>query len=389
VIASARRRAAAERAVLVGVCGRGNTRGEIADHLDALGRLLETAGGEEVGRVVLERDRPDPATFIGRGRAENLRDAAAATGSVLVVFDDDLAPAQARNLEDLLQVRVIDRAALILEIFARRARSREARTQVELARLRYLLPRLARRWGHFSRQAGGIGVRDVGETQLELDRRMVRRRIGRLEADLARIDRGRVERRKRRRALFQVAVVGYTNSGKTTLLNALTGGCSPAEDRLFATLDPLVRRWEAAPGLALLVIDTVGFVRKLPHDLVASFRSTLQEAGEADLLLHVIDLSHPGWEAQADAARRVLADLEIRDAPVFEVFNKIDRVAEAGVVDRARRLHPDALFVSALRGAGIRRLEAALRAAGSRWAAGEAAAKRPESDAGIDRRTGT
>jgi len=346
----------------VGMCRRSATRSEVGEHLEELARLLASAGGRAVARVIVDRDRPDAATLIGRGRAAALHAEATRAGAAHVIFDDDLSPGQTRGLEEIVGLPILDRAALILEIFARRARTREARTQVELARLRYLLPRLTRRWGHFSRQAGGIGGREVGETQLELDRRMARRRIGWLEKDLARIDRARAERRKPRRGAFQIALVGYTNAGKTTLLNALTGAGSRAEDTLFATLDPLVRRWTGVPGATVLVIDTVGFVRNLPHGLVASFRSTLREAAEADLLLHVIDLSHPAWQDQAATSHRVLADLDAGERPCIDLFNKIDRNVPPGQVERARRLHPQAVFISAASGLGLPELAAQLRA---------------------------
>jgi len=350
-------------AALVGLRRRAESGWDVGEHLEELARLLATAGGRAVTRVIVDRDRPDAATLIGRGRAEALHAEAARAGAAHIIFDDDLSPGQTRRLEEIVGLPILDRAALILEIFARRARSREARTQVELARLRYLLPRLTRRWGHLSRQAGGIGARDAGETQLELDRRMARRRIAVLEKDLARIDRGRAERRKPRRDAFQVALVGYTNAGKTTLLNALTGAGSLAEDRLFATLDPLVRRWTGARGETVLVIDTVGFVRNLPHGLVASFRSTLREAAEADLLLHVIDLSHPAWQDQAATSRRVLAELDAAQRPCIEVFNKIDRGVAPGEIERARRLHPEAVLLAAASGRGIPELAARLRGA--------------------------
>lgn len=341
-----------ERAVLVGVVLRGGTRPELEEHLDELSSLLHTAGGREVSRLVVERDRPDASTFIGRGKTEALGEEVRRTGAELVVFDDDLSPAQSHKLEQQVGARIVDRSGLILDIFARRARSREARIQVDLAQLRYLLPRLTRRWSHLSRQVGGIGVRGVGEKQLELDRRLVRKRIGHLQRQLEAIDRARRERRKRRGGSFRAALVGYTNTGKTTLLNLLTGAEGLAENRLFATLDPLVRRMPAAGGAPILLADTVGFVRKLPHALVASFRSTLQEAVDADLLLHVVDLSHPDHEAQMETTREVLADLGLSDRLEQLVCNKIDRAAP-GVRERALRLQPDALLVSARSGEGI------------------------------------
>jgi GTP-binding protein HflX len=329
--------------------------------LDELSRLLETAGGVEVSRLQVVRARPDPACFIGRGKVGQLRELVLRNNADLVVFDDELSPAQASEVEKVAGVRVVDRSALILDIFARRARSREARTQVELARLRYLLPRLTRRWSHLGRQVGGIGVRGEGETQLEIDRRLVRRRILRLRTELGRIDRARTERGKRRRTTYQVALVGYTNAGKTTLFNALTGAAGSTGDRLFATLDPLVRPLGHAGRRRILLIDTVGFVRKLPHALVASFRSTLREAARADLLLHVIDVSHPDYEEQTETARQVLTELELQETPMIEVFTKVDRVEEPGVVERAGRLHPEASKVSAVRDVGLEELTGRIR----------------------------
>lgn len=321
--------------------------------LDELGRLLETAGGEEVGRLEVVRKRPDPATFIGAGKVQALAQEVERLGADLVVFDDELSPAQAAKVEQATGVRVVDRSALILDIFARRARTREARTQVEMARLNYLLPRLTRRWGHLGRQIGGIGVRGEGEKQLEIDRRLLRRRIQRLRSELHKIDRARGERRKRRRRTFQVALVGYTNAGKTTLFNLLTGATGSTGDRLFVTLDPLVRPLKRAGSRKILAIDTVGFVRKLPHALVASFRSTLREAAQADLLLHVVDPSVEGYEQQMETAQQVLAELDLSQTPTIDVFTKVDKVAQPGILERAARLYPDACLVSSLTGAGI------------------------------------
>ena len=328
-------------------------REEVEDHLEELARLTETAGGSVVDRLVQERHSLDAAYFVGRGKAEEIAAHARGHRADLVVFDDDLSPAQVRNLEKTIQTKIIDRSGLILDIFARRARSREARTQVELAQLKYLLPRLTRRWTHLSRQEGGIGVRGIGETQIELDRRMIRRRIARLEVELARIERGRTNRRTGRRGVVKGALVGYTNSGKTTLLNALTRADAFVEDRLFATLDPLVRRLELKSARHVLLIDTVGFIRKLPHHLVASFRSTLEETSESDFLVHVVDIGHPKYEEQMAVTQQVLAGLGMDSKPAVLVFNKIDTVTQPGILDRARRLHPDALFLSAARSDGL------------------------------------
>jgi len=353
--------ASRERAILVGVVLPNTTQEDVADHLDELERLTDTAGGSVVGRLTQERSRLDAAYFVGRGKAEQIASSAKSLGAGLVIFDDDLSAAQVKNLENLIEAKVIDRSGLILDIFARRARSREARTQVELAQLEYLLPRLTRRWTHLSRQVGGIGVRGIGETQIELDRRLVRRRIERLKEDLGRIERGRQVRRTARRGIPKGALIGYTNSGKTTLLNALTSAGAFVEDRLFATLDPLVRRMELGGGRHVLLIDTVGFIRKLPHHLVASFRSTLEEAADADFFLHVADISHPRYEEHVAVTQEVIAGLAADDRPVVIVFNKLDR-AEPGAIERARRLHPDAIFISASQGHNLDAIAARLRA---------------------------
>ena len=351
-----------ERAVLAGLCRDSRYRLEVEEHLQELGLLAETAGAEVVGRLIQERGAPHPATLLRRGKVEELAGLAREGGAGLAIFDEDLSPAQVRNLEATLSLRVLDRSALILDIFAARARTREARTQVELAQLRYLLPRLTRQWRHLSRQEGGIGQRGVGETQLELDRRLVRRRIARLSADLERIEKERTEQRKRRRPERRVALIGYTNAGKSTIINLMTGAGTFVEDRLFATLDPLVRRCARGGRPAFLLIDTVGFIRKLPHHLVASFRSTLEETADADLLLEVVDA---GSEAVADhlrTTRDTLRDLGLADRPRLTVFNKIDRAAPP-ILARLRAEHPDAVFMSALEPVHADRLEKRLRAA--------------------------
>jgi GTP-binding protein HflX len=343
-----------QRALLVGAVFPGQDRATVEDHLDELGRLTETAGGTVVARRVQERRQIDPAWFIGRGAAEQIGEMAAAHRADVVIFDDDLSPAQVRNLEEALGARVVDRSGLILDIFAKRARSREAKTQVELARLRYLLPRLRGGWTHLSRQEGRTGARGgIGETQIELDRRIIWRRIHRLEQDLQRIEADRRRRRTVRQGAVKVALIGYTNAGKTTLFNALTREQAFVEDRLFATLDPLVRRVRLKVGKDVLVIDTVGFIRKLPHNLVASFRSTLEEVREADVLIHVVDVSHPDYEEQMRITEEVLGDLRKDDGPIVTVFNKADRVAETAILERAVRLNPGALLASAAKGRGI------------------------------------
>ena len=336
-----------EQAILVGV-GRGPLdRRALDEHLDELERLAETAGARVAGRIIQDRGSLSPATLLRSGKVEELKRLCEETGAKLVISDDDLSPAQVRNLEKEVEATVLDRSGLILDIFARRARSREARTQVELAQLRYLLPRLTRQWTHLERQAGGIGQRGVGETQLETDRRLIRKRVAKLESELKSIESERRERRKRRGGVPKVALVGYTNAGKSTILNLLTGAGTFVEDRLFATLDPLVRRVERKGTKPFLVIDTVGFIRKLPHHLVASFRSTLEEAVDADLLLHVADASSPVLAEHLRATTETLEGLRLADRPTLLVLNKRDR-APAPILERLLGDHPGALAVSAL-----------------------------------------
>ena len=351
-----------ERALLAGFCRSRSERFDVEEHLQELELLAETAGARVIGRVIQDRGPVQAATLFRRGKIDEMARLTGEAGAGLLISDEDLSPAQVRNLETTLKVRVLDRSSLILEIFARRARSREARTQVELARLRYLLPRLTRQWGHLSRQEGGIGQRGVGETQLEIDRRLVRHRIARLAEDLRRIEKDRGERRKARRSIDRVALIGYTNAGKSTVLNLLTGAGAFVEDRLFATLDPLVRRCDRGGQDPFLVIDTVGFLRKLPHHLVASFRSTLEESADADLLVELADASSPAVADHLRTTMATLADLGRADRPRLLVFNKIDRT-EPGVIGRLRTEHPRALFISALDPADGLRLEVEIRAA--------------------------
>jgi len=344
-----------EKVIAAGLVLPELTRSVAEEHLEELTKLIETAGGEVVARILAKRPSPDPATFIGSGKAEEVKGVAEQHGAKLIVIDDDLSPAQVRNLEKVTGVKVIDRSALILDIFASRARSREARTQVELAQLEYTLPRLTRAWTHLERQAGGIGTRGVGETQLELDRRIIRTRIARLKDDLKNIERTRLTQRKSRSGVFIVALVGYTNAGKSTLFNRLTSGRAVAVDKLFATLDAKTQRIASDMPRETVVVDTVGFIRKLPHHLVASFRSTMEEAVAADLVLHVIDGSHPQFEEQRVIGEKVLADLGVDRASIFEVYNKFD------LAEKAQHWFPEprrgnAVAVSALTGHGIERL---------------------------------
>jgi GTP-binding protein HflX len=297
-----------------------------AESMRELARLADTAGLVVAGEAVQPVRRINPATFIGVGKVQEVRARADAATANVIIFDDPLAPAQQRNLEKALGRKVIDRSALILDIFAQRARSLEGKMQVELAQLQYLAPRLTRQWTHLSRLGGGVGTRGPGETQLEVDRRRVRTRIAQLNRKLEDVERTReIHRQERGRVPFPtVALVGYTNAGKSTLMNRLTQAGVVVEDRLFATLDPTVRRLRLPQGLTVLLADTVGFIHKLPHQLVEAFKSTLEEVRAADLLIHVIDASQPTWPEQARVVEGVLADIDADDRPVIKVLNKID-----------------------------------------------------------------
>lgn len=326
-------------------------------HLEELAALADTAGFEDAGRAILPVRRIVSATFIGPGQAADIAAAAAACHASLLVLDADLTPVQVRNLEKIVNLPVVDRAGLIIDIFAKHARSREARTQVEMAQLQYLLPRLAGRWAHLSRQAGGGpgGTKGEGEKQIELDRRMISRRIDHLRREMIRVDRSRDTRRRSRETTPSAALVGYTNVGKSSLFNALTRAGVHVQDQLFATLDPTVRRVELGKRGIYLLKDTVGFIRKLPHHLVASFRSTFEEAGEAALLVLVADPSHPIGLEQRDTALRVIDETGLGDLPRILVYNKADRLSSAQqrfLIDR----EPDAVIVSAHTGFGLDRL---------------------------------
>ncbi len=344
-----------ENVVLVGVAFSSTSSAAAEASLDELAALADTAGADEAGRVLQRRDTPDPATFVGRGKAAELRELSDAVDADTVVFDDELSPAQSRNLEKILGRTAIDRAALILDIFAQHAHSQEGKAQVELAQLRYRLPRLRGKGKALSQQAGGIiGTRGPGETQLEVDRRRLLRRVTRLEADLRELSKNRRTQRKARvrSGLAGVALVGYTNAGKSTLINCLTDAHVLAEDRLFATVDPTTRRLEMPGGERVLITDTVGFVRKLPHQLVEAFRSTLDEVRDADLLIHVVDASAHDPEDQMDAVRSVLAEIDADEVPELVVFNKIDR-ADPERVNWLLSRHPDSIAVSAVNGRGM------------------------------------
>jgi len=352
-----------ERTLLVGLVVPGLPRPVVEEHLDELERLVDTAGGEVVGREIQERAKPAAATLVGRGFLQRIAGRCTDEAVMSLVFDEDLTASQVRNIESEIpdEVKVLDRAAVILDIFALRARSREAQTQVELAQLSYLLPRLTRRWRHLSRQAGGIGTRGVGETQLEIDRRLINRRMAQLRGKLAVVERDRRLRRERRDDLPTVAIVGYTNAGKSLLFRRLTRAEVVVEDRLFATLDPRARRVALGEEVTAVLTDTVGFIRKLPHDLVAPFRSTLEEATDADLVLHVVDATHPAWEEHLRVGQAVLDGLEVNRDRTLVVRNKIDLLGSAANGAGSRLF--GSVAVSALTGDGIGQLRAVIRAA--------------------------
>jgi GTP-binding protein HflX len=318
-----------EKALLIGLQRPRHDQWAVKDSLDELRELAESAGVEVLDKITQKRDAPSAPTFVGKGKADEIAGACAKSGANTVIFDDDLTPAQGRNLGDIFgkDVKVIDRTELILDIFAQRARTREGKIQVELAQLEYMLPRLTGMWTHLSRQRGGVGCRGPGETQLEVDRRRVQEKITRLQKQLEEVRKNRRVERSGRQKLHwpSISIIGYTNSGKSTLMNALTGAGVLAEDKLFATLDPTTRKHRLPNNQNILLSDTVGFLRKLPHHLVESFKATLEETAEADLLLHVVDVSHPQAHEQIKAVEVVLHEISAWDKPMVIALNKIDR----------------------------------------------------------------
>jgi GTP-binding protein HflX len=352
-----------ERVFVVGVQLKSDNAWCIDESLDELEELVVTAGGEVAGRGMQRLDRVNAATFIGPGKARGFAEECKESGVDTVVFDEELSPAQGRNLEKIFECKILDRTALILDIFSQRARTREGKMQVELAQLTHLLPRLTRFWTHLSRQKGGIGMRGgEGESQLEMDRRKVRERIDKIQRDLELVMRQRsVQRLGRKRNQWPLgSLVGYTNAGKSTLFNAITGASAFAEDKLFATLDPTTRRLRLPTNQNVLLSDTVGFIRKLPHDLVDAFKATLEEVIEADLLLHIVDISSPQAEEQIEAVNVVLDELGVADKPMLMVFNKIDRVTAPGLAKRLTEQYPNSIVVSAKTGEGFEAFTAEL-----------------------------
>ena len=345
-----------ESALIVGVITPDTSRWAVRDNLNELEQLARTAGAHVKERITQSRTRIDPATFIGSGKVKEIKQIVAAQNIDLVIFDDDLAPVQVRNIERQMDAKLLDRSGLILDIFAGRAQTAAAKTQVELAQLDYLRTRLTRRWTHLSRQKGGIGTKGPGEKQIETDRRLIDKRMATLREKLEQIDRQRTTQRKARTSQTLVSLVGYTNAGKSTLMNALANEDVLAENQLFATLDATTRTITLDESEEILLSDTVGFIRKLPHRLIESFKSTLDEVRTSDLLLHVIDVTHPRFEDHMRVVDETLEELEADELPTLLVFNKVDALEDTHLLRALRRDYPDAVFVSALRGMGLAQL---------------------------------
>lgn len=346
---------AQERAILVGIYGPEIPRIQAEEYLDELELLTYTAGGITVNKVLQNRIHPDPSSYVGSGKLRQLKSMKGDKNADTFIFDDDLSPTQIRNIEKETKTKVLDRSGLILDIFASHAQTAAAKTQVELAQLQYLLPRLTRFWSHLSRQQGGIGTRGPGESQIEMDRRMIDKRIATLKEKLNKIDQQRQTQRKGRSEKVRISLVGYTNAGKSTLMNTLTDTKVLAENRLFATLDSTVRKYKIE-NHDILLSDTVGFIRKLPHDLIASFKSTLDEVRECDILLHVVDASARAVQDYIDVVDDTLEDMHVNDKKRLLVFNKMDAI-DSHTINYLKRAYPDAVFISAERGIGLDKLE--------------------------------
>ena len=361
------------QAFLVGVKLKDELQRDAESSLEELGRLAETSGMEVLAEIIQSRETPDPAYFIGRGKLEEIEAIVSELKVEAIVFDNDLTPAQTRNLEKALDIVVVDRTSLILQIFAQRAQTKAAKLQVDLAQLQYALPRLTRLWTHLSRlgtgaggtagvgagRAGGV-VRGPGETQLQIDRRLIHAQISRVKKALQKVEKHRRVQRKQRQEMTNVSLVGYTNAGKSTLFNALMSEDRLAENKLFATLDPTTRLLDLPDNKHVLLSDTVGFLKKLPHHLVAAFKATLEEVAEADLLLHVVDISHPEAESQINAVDEVLKELGAFERPTLMLFNKIDLLEEEGHAQLFRNKYPDSLAISAQTGVGLEALKGLL-----------------------------
>lgn len=350
-----------ERAILVGVRIGQTPRETAQEHIDELEELLATAGGEAIIKIMQDRQRLDVAYYVGKGKAYEILDLIEPNEIDLIVFDDDLSTVQVRNLSNLFNKKVVDRSGLILDIFASRARTKEAKTQVELAQLKYMLPRLTRAWTHLSKQYGGIGTKGPGETQIETDRRIIRDRIAMLTAKLKEIESNREIQVKNRKEMVKISLVGYTNAGKSTIFNLLTESDVFAEDKLFATLDSTTRVFPVDKTHTALLSDTVGFIRKLPPHLVASFKSTLNEVRDADILLHIIDITHPFYEDHISVVNQTLKDLHFEDKVLLHVFNKVDVLEDKDRIEFVNRKYENVVIVSAKRGFRIEELKSMVR----------------------------
>jgi GTP-binding protein HflX len=350
----------AERAILISLSTVDISKEHSEEHLDELELLADTAGAETIFKIIQDKYRPDPAYFIGKGKAEEIAQLIELNEIQLVIFDDDLNPTQLRNLEKLFERKVLDRSGLILDIFASHAKSRESKTQVELAQLQYLLPRLTRAWTHLSKQYGGIGTKGPGETQIETDRRMIRARISKLKENLKRIDLQQQTKSTKRKNFISATLVGYTNAGKSTLLNRLTEAGVLAENKLFATLDSTTRSLELDKNKKIMLSDTVGFIRKLPHSLIASFKSTLNIVRDADIILHIIDITHNFFEDHMKVVDETLKELDSHTKIQLNIFNKIDALIDKSKLDYIVNKYPNSILISAERGIGITKLIDAL-----------------------------
>lgn len=345
-----------EKAVIISVIRKGSDRAVSDEHLDELEFLVQTAGAEIIERFVQELAKPNSSTMVGSGKAEEIKEYIKENSVNLAIFDDDLSPVQVRNLEKIFEVKVIDRSGLILDIFVKHARTNEAKTQVELAQLQYVMPRLTRMWTHLSKQFGGIGTKGPGETQIETDRRAIKQRIQMLKEKLDDITRNKEVQRKNRSSFPRFSLVGYTNAGKSTLMNVLTDAGVYVENKLFATLDTTVRQFTMPAGMSALLSDTVGFIRKLPTHLIASFRSTLAEAAEADVIVHVVDVSHPFFRDQIKVVEETLESLKIKNKPTILVLNKIDLIEDYIGINAIKQEFDKSIFVSAKRHINIQAL---------------------------------
>jgi GTP-binding protein HflX len=350
----------AEKCLLIGVVTLAEKPWQVEINLTELAALAETAGAVVVDRIIQHRPQLDPAFYIGRGKATEIAERIIDQKIDLIIFDNELSATQIKNLEQLIEVKVIDRTALILDIFAAHARTREAKLQVEMAQLNYYLSRLTRQWSHLSRQVGGIGTKGPGETQLETDRRLIRRRLANLKNELDKIAEQDRTQRKKAKANINVAIIGYTNAGKSTLMNALTRADTLVEDKLFATLDTTVRRLNLDAGRIVLLSDTVGFIRKLPPTLIASFKTTLAQTIDADILLHVVDVSNENFYEHISVVNEILGELKIAGKPVILVMNKVDKISNNNILPKVKALYPESLFISAKKNLRLDRIKAGI-----------------------------